>query len=87
MLDQDVTAKESVRTEVQLLYQRRVFPVVYGARTLVGLGQRGQLALILSCQTQCQWWHGCKGLADAKSWPRKWFMAKLASRAGALKLE
>ena len=48
--------------------------------------QRSQLALILSCQTQCQSWHWCKGLADAKHWPL-WFMAKLASRVGALKLE
>ena len=59
-----VTATESVRIGVQLLYQKRVFPVVYGANHLgVGLGQRNQPALILSCQTQCQSWHGCKGLA------------------------
>ena len=64
-----------------------VFPVVYDSHPLVELEHRRQLALKLSCQTRCQRQHGCKGLADAKRWPCKWFMVKLASKTGAMKLE
>ena len=64
------------------LLQEAAFQVVYGARPLVGLGYRSQQVLMLSCQTLCQ-----KGLANAKCWPCKWFMVKLATRVGALTLE